>query len=120
MTVFVVFYLLCEAPVLYIQWKFGRVDMPNRFGPRILRIGAFMLGVVPGDRVSSLLPAGISSLAQGHAVDREQTIAAGTGGTCPRGFLALGVLVLLGTTLPDFTSLYVINLFLFATSLPRS
>ena len=48
-------------------------------------------------------------------MDREQAAAPGPLELVPEDALALGLLVLLGTTLPDFTSLYIINIFLICT-----
>ncbi len=111
--VFVVFYLICEAPVWYIEWKFGRVDMPNRFGPKTLRIGAFLLGVYRAIAFHPYFRPGYLHWLKGTPWTVSKPLPLGPVELVPEDCLALSMLVLLGTTLPDFTSLYVINLFLF-------
>jgi hypothetical protein len=110
---FLLCYLICEGPVWYLQWKFGRVDMPNRFGPKILRAGAFLLGVYRTLAFHPYFRPGYLHWLKGTPWTVSRPLPLGPVELVPEDCLALGMLALLGTTLPDFTSLYVINLFLF-------
>ncbi len=110
---FLLFYLICEGPVWYLQWKFGRVDMPNRFGPKILRAGAFMLGIYRALAFHPYFRPGYLHWLKGTPWTVSKPLPLGPVELVPEDCLALGMLAFLGTTLPDFTSLYVINLFLF-------
>ena len=112
-SVFVLFFLLCEGPVWYVQWKFGRVDMPNRFGPRILGAGGFLLGVFRAIAFHPYFRPGYLRWLKATPWTVSRPLPLGPLELVPEDGLALGLLVLLGTTLPDFTSLYIINLFLF-------
>ena len=112
-SVFVLFFLLCEGPVWYIQWKFGRVDLPDRFGPRILRAGGFLLGVFRAMAFHPYFRPGYLRWLKSTPWTVSRPLPLGPLELVPEDALTLGMLVLLGTTLPDFTSLYILNLFLF-------
>lgn len=108
----VVCYLLCEGPVWYIQWKFGRVDMRSRVGPRILLAGGLLLGAYRAIAFHPYFRPGYVRWLKGTPWTVSKPLPLGSLELVPEDALALGLLALLGTTLPDFTSLYIINMFL--------
>ncbi len=112
--VFVVCYLICEGPVWYFQWKVGRIDLSNRFGRRILFGASAFLGAY---RVMAFHPyfrTGYLRWLKTTPWTVSKPLPLGPIELVPEDCVAIGLLALLGTTLPDFTSLYVINIFLFA------
>jgi hypothetical protein len=110
---FVLCFLLCEGPVWYIERKFGRIDLANRVGPRILATGAFVLGAFRAIAFHPYFRPGYLGWLKTTPWTVNKPLPLGPLELVPEDGVALGALVLLGTTLPDFTSLYVINLFLF-------
>ena len=113
MSGFVLFYLLCESPVWYVQWKFGRADIPKRFGPTLLGFGGFLLGAYRAIAFHPYFRPGYLRWLKTTPWTVNRPLPLGPLELVPEDGVVLGALVLLGTALPDFTSLYIINLFLF-------
>ena len=87
--------------------------MPNRFGPRILRAGGLLLGAYRAIAFHPYFRPGYLRWLKGTPWTVSKPLPLGPLELVPEDGLALGLLALLGTTLPDFTSLYIINMFLF-------
>ena len=113
MSGFLLFFLLCESPVWYVQWKFGRVDMPRRFGPPLLGFGGFLLGVYRAVAFHPYFRPRYLRWLKTTPWTVNKPLPLGPLELVPEDAVALGLLVFLGTTLPDFTSLNIINMFLF-------
>ena len=112
-TVVVLIFLLCEAPAWYATWKFGGFDVPNRFGPRILKTSALLLGVFRAMAFHPYYRPRYLEWLKATPWTVRLPLPLGPLELVPEDSLALGLLILLGIPLPDFTSLNIINLFLF-------
>jgi hypothetical protein len=112
-SVFLIFYLLCEGPFWYVQWKFGRITFPRRFGPTLLAGGGLLLGAYRAITFHPYFRPGYLRWLKTTPWTVNKPLPLGPLELVPEDGVALGALVLLGMTLPDFTSLYIINLFLF-------
>jgi hypothetical protein len=97
-----------------MEWRFGPVDMPNRLGPKTLRIGAFLLGAYRAIAFHPYFRPNYLRWLKGTPWTVDKPLPLGPVELVPEDALSLGLLALLGSTLPDFTALYVVNLFLFA------
>jgi len=111
---FLLFYILCEGPVWYLERKLGRLDMPNRFGPRILRGASVLLGAYRLAAFHPYFRPRYLRWLKGTPWTVSKPLPLGPLELVPEDGLALALLALLSANLPDFTALYIINIFLFA------
>ncbi len=110
---FLVIYSIGEGPLWYLEWKLGQVDSSHRFGRTLLILATIGLGVYRAMVCHPYFRMGYLGWLRSTPWTVKKPLPLGPAELIPTDGLAVGGLALLGTHLPQFTSFYVINKFLF-------